>query len=230
MCNTVNQYKSFQVSHELYDSFKEGDLRKNVFFWTYGDFIGYTKVAVSQYGSWEKEPDDPEYYNYHYALAYETKRSEISDKWLLRTAEAYLNGAEAAAMLGQETEAKRLLEILLEKRWSPDYLEPVDFTGEDLVNYIREERRRELCLEGHRWFDLRRYTVCEKWPYSKEIEKVYYVYKDRNSTEKIEKRTYKLEKNDPAYTLPIPFEVLEFHTGMQDNVHPVRNYIAEPIN
>ncbi|MFR7810102.1 MAG: RagB/SusD family nutrient uptake outer membrane protein [Butyricimonas faecihominis] len=26
---------------------------------------------------------------------------------------------------------------------------------------MREERQRELCSEGHRWYDLRRYTVCE---------------------------------------------------------------------
>lgn len=82
----------------------------------------------------------------------------------------------------------------------------------------------------HRWFDLRRYMVCEKYPYSKEIEKVYYVYKDDSSDEKIEKRVYKLEKNDPAYVLPIPHEVLEFHTGMQNNPHPVRSYRIESLN
>lgn len=36
--------------------------------------------------------------------------------------------------------------------------------GEDLVNLIRDERRRELCFEGHRWFDLRRYAVNPKYP------------------------------------------------------------------
>ena len=28
------------------------------------------------------------------------------------------------------------------------------YTGEKLVEEIRLERRRELCFEGHRWFDL----------------------------------------------------------------------------
>lgn len=230
MCNTVNQYKSFQVSRELYDTFDIGDLRKDVFFWTCGDFIGYTKVAKGQFGTWNKEPDDPEYYYYHYSLAYEAKPADISDNWLLRTAEAYLNGAEAAAYLGKEDVAEKLLEYLRERRWNLEAYHVLSLTGEDLVNYIREERRRELCLEGHRWFDLRRYTVCEKYPYTKEIEKIYYVYKDVNSTEKMEKRIYKLEKNDPAYTLPIPFEVLEYHTGMPDNMHPQRNYVMEFVN
>ena len=33
--------------------------------------------------------------------------------------------------------------------------------GEQLVSFIRDERRRELCFENHRWFDLRRYGMEE---------------------------------------------------------------------
>ena len=95
-------------------------------------------------------------------------------------------------------------------------------SGESLVTLIREERQCELCLEGHRWYDLRRYLVCEKYPYSKEIEKVYYVYKDDSSDEKIEKRVYKLEKNDPAYTLALPKEVLDFQNNLGTNHRPTR--------
>lgn len=46
-------------------------------------------------------------------------------------------------------------------------------SGESLVTLIREERQCELCLEGHRWYDLRRYLVCEKYPYSKTITHYY---------------------------------------------------------
>ena len=31
---------------------------------------------------------------------------------------------------------------------------PITESGESLVTLIRAERQRELCLEGHRWFDL----------------------------------------------------------------------------
>ena len=141
-----------------------------------------------------------------------------------------MNGAEAAAYLGDEATALDLLEQLRVKRFKNGSYATLQKSGEELVTEIREERRRELCLEGHRWFDLRWYRVCEKYPYSKEIEKVYYVYKDDSSDEKIEKRVYKLEKNDPAYVLPIPHEVLEFHTGMQNNPHPVRSYRIESLN
>ncbi|MCQ4905837.1 RagB/SusD family nutrient uptake outer membrane protein, partial [Odoribacter splanchnicus] len=34
----------------------------------------------------------------------------------------------------------------------------------------------ELCFEGHSWFDLRRYAVCEKKPYSKQIRHAFNVY------------------------------------------------------
>ena len=225
--NTVNQYKSFQVSREQYNIYAEDDLRKSVFFWTYNDFVGYAKIAES---SSFANNDPAAVYYYNYALAYEGRKVEVSDNFLFRNAEAFLNGAEAAIYLGDETTALELLEQLRVKRFERENYIPLQKTGEELVNEIREERRRELCLEGHRWFDLRRYMVCEKYPYSKEIEKVYYVYKDYSSDEKIEKRIYKLEKNDPAYVLPIPHEVLEYHTGMPNNIHPVRSYKIEPLN
>ena len=76
---------------------------------------------------------------------------------------------------------------------------------------------------------MRRYMVCEKYPFTKEIQKVYYVYDD-SGNQIIEKRVYKLEKNDPAYTLPIPYEVLDYNTGMEDNPHPQRSYVSEPFN
>ena len=225
--NTVNQYKSFQVSREMYDTYDITDLRKSVFFWTYNDFVGYAKIAESS--SFANDDPAADYY-YNYTLAYEGRKIEVSDNFLFRNAEAYLNGAEAAAYLGDEATALDLLEQLRVKRFKNESYATLQKSGEELVTEIREERRRELCLEGHRWFDLRRYMVCEKYPYSKEIEKVYYVYKDDSSDEKIEKRVYKLEKNDPAYVLPIPHEVLEFHTGMQNNPHPVRSYRIESLN
>ncbi|MFR7808643.1 MAG: RagB/SusD family nutrient uptake outer membrane protein [Butyricimonas faecihominis] len=225
--NTVNQYKSFQVSREMYDTYDITDLRKSVFFWTYNDFVGYAKIAESS--SFANDDPAADYY-YNYTLAYEGRKIEVSDNFLFRNAEAYLNGAEAAAYLGDEATALDLLEQLRVKRFKNESYATLQKSGEELVTEIQEERRRELCLEGHRWFDLRRYMVCEKYPYSKEIEKVYYVYKDDSSDEKIEKRVYKLEKNDPAYVLPIPHEVLEFHTGMQNNPHPVRSYRIESLN
>ena len=60
----------------------------------------------------------------------------MSDNWLLRTAEAYLNGAEAAAYLGDERTARELLEALRVKRWDREKYEPIQKTGEALVTEI----------------------------------------------------------------------------------------------
>lgn len=44
----------------------------------------------------------------------------------------------------------------------------------ELVNFIRSERRRELCFEGHRWPDLRRYAVNTKYPLETTIRHMVY--------------------------------------------------------
>lgn len=85
----------------------------------------------------------------------------MSDIFVLRTSEAYLNLAEAAACAGDETTAQKALNDLREKRIKREVFDEAEvngLSGENLVHFIREERRRELCLEGHRWFDLRRYN------------------------------------------------------------------------
>ena len=64
-------------------------------------------------------------------------------------------------------------------------------------------------MEGHRWFDLRRYIVCEKYPYSKQIRHAFNVY-DGNKYEWDRTDIYVLEKEDPAYVMQIPKSVLEY--------------------
>ena len=52
----------------------------------------------------------------------------------------------------------------------------VEYDANEVIDQVRVERRKELCLEGHRWFDLRRYAVCKKAPFKKTIERVYAIY------------------------------------------------------
>ena len=137
---------------------------------------------------------------------------------------AYLNGAEAAAYLGDERTARELLEALRVKRWDREKYEPIQKTGEALVTEIRDERRRELCLEGHRWFDLRRYAVCKKAPFKKVIEHLFAVYDWESQNLLKYGEVYRLEEDDPAYTFAIPKSVLEFDTGMPDNPREKREY------
>lgn len=98
----------------------------------------------------------------------------VSDYFALRVPEIYLNAAEAAVMLGKESTAIQLIQALRSKRLMSDKDHEIALTGHKLLNFVRDERRRELAFEGHRWFDLRRYAVSSRRMMQKEISHVYY--------------------------------------------------------
>lgn len=146
---------AFTVSNDLMQWYTEDDLRKQVFF------------------------DSPKEGVYPYKKASKKSGSrDISDNFVLRTAEAYLNLAEAAACLGNEytTEALNAYNTIRERRLA-NYTEDRSLTGKDLVEAIRLERRLELCFEGHRWFDLRRYMVNELYPQEKTLTNQFVLFK-----------------------------------------------------
>ena len=149
-----------------------------------------------------------------------------SSEFLLRLPEILLDKAEALAMLDRGEEAMAVLEKLRVKRVVAAEYEPLDMrSGEKLVELIRDERRRELCGEGQRWFDLRRYAVHPKYPFTKEIVHDHYFY-DSSTRQVTYLGSYKLDKYEmePAYVIPIPQHVIEFNKGnMVDNeVRPDR--------
>jgi len=134
-------------------------------------------------------------------------------KWgvAFKVTEAYLNAAEGAAMLYKETgngefqiKAQALLDKLRVKRFSAAAFVSTDISAADeLIAFVRDERRRELCFENHRWFDLRRYGM-------EEIKHVWYDASG-NASE------YVLEKNDPGFTLQLPNEAFEYNSGLEQN-------------
>lgn len=77
----------------------------------------------------------------------------------LRLSEAYLILAEAVYNTDEEL-ALRMINELREKRYAEGKNYEVNYSGEELLNFIREERRRELCFEGQRWF-VYAVTVCQ---------------------------------------------------------------------
>ena len=99
---------------------------------------------------------------------------------------------------------------------------------QELVQEIRDERRKELCFEGHRWFDLRRYAVCEQFPFTKTIRRFFARYNE--STYLLTRiDIYELLPNDLAYTFQIPKAVLDFDTGMGSNPREQRT-VAGTVN
>ena len=75
----------------------------------------------------------------------------------IRYAEILLNYVEACLELGEEDEAVRKLNLIRERAGMPDI--PEGETGDILKERYRNERRIELCYEGHRFFDIRRWMI-----------------------------------------------------------------------
>jgi hypothetical protein len=77
---------------------------------------------------------------------------------VLRTSEMYLIRAEARAMQGgaKMAMASEDLNTLRAERIN-NYM-PMMLAGAELLNAIYTERRKELFMEGHRWFDIKRTT------------------------------------------------------------------------
>lgn len=123
----------------------------------------------------------------------------------IRSAEAYLNRAEAR-VLADAQDLEGALEDLNELRRHriANYTD-VNYTDvETLLTEIRNERRKELCFEGHRWFDLRRYGM----------PSITRDFRTRLSTPLLR---YTLKEKDPFYTLPIPKDIMENNNKLEQN-------------
>lgn len=196
-----NTHHIFKASDDLVNSYAENDLRKTKYFvpernatyiTNYDSIYVLQAFAKMEVGENTKEP----------VAGFKFARS-------LRLSEAYLNYAEAKAMLFKEgnaaarTEAEKALTDLRTKRMPAEYATVEINNADELITFTREERRRELCFESHRWFDLRRYGMPE--------------IKHTWHASATDTKTYTLKAKDPAYTLPLPPTALEQHTGMQQN-------------
>lgn len=120
----------------------------------------------------------------------------------LRVEEAYLNRAEAEIMRDNGSTQKALddINILRQQRIKKGlpYLR-LTTDKEQALQWIRDERRMELCFENHRWFDLRRWNVrCE-----------------HSATVENTRQTFVLEPGSKKYTLPIPKHVRDTDPNLE---------------
>lgn len=196
-----NYFKTSPDLLELYD--EANDLRKKYYF----------------YNDWAKTKTYP-------CKIKDVREGIVSSNFLLRLPEVLLNRAEALAMKDRWGEAKALLNDLRAKRIAKaDYYPVPAADGKETIDFIRNERRRELCFEGQRWFDLRRYAVNTKYPFTKEIVHDTYIY-DANLFMVVYAGSVKLNKygSEPAYVLPIPKHVIEYNRGqiVDNEIRPAR--------
>lgn len=138
----------------------------------------------------------------------------------LRYGEVLLNKAEAQACLGQGDATNTLKELL---RYRYKVMPTIPGGGKELVDFVRLERRKELCFEGHRWFDLRRYAVNSAYPDKKPIEHVCFqiTTNDEGVTvaEKVGETTLEAygENSMGSWMIPIPQSVITFCDGSMEN-------------
>lgn len=202
--NNEKMYAYFQASQELLGTYVDYDLRIR-------RYITQAPVGNLKTKNGEDSLMYMAYGKVNIGTPYYLPKRDDTSVFgrCLRLSEAYLNYAEAMAMRGEEfaDDATSALNTLREKRFDPEDFEAEEFDSqEELVQFIRDERRRELCFEGHRWFDLRRWgmpSFTHKWHHSKE------------STS-----TYRLEEGDLLYTVPIPDEALQSNGELVQNELP----------
>ena len=129
---------------------------------------------------------------------------------IAKFSELYLIAAEAAVKLGNNVEAKRLVDVLRARAGKQTFSQndnvavSVDHTAEMLaatpavitIDYILDERSREFWGEGYRWFDLVR---TQKWA---ERSTVYHIAGDGYT----DKDLKEFKRDIPAgyYIRPIP--------------------------
>lgn len=199
-------YPAYAVSASLKNLYVSGDLRTDFFYQGYligFDYNTYQWISGLHFGF--KTPSS--------SAAHPGKG--------MRVAELYLNRAEAKIRLAQknsdaqlEQEALDDLNYLRAHRFSAPYTEikAEDVAScviekeegiSDLLQFCREERRRELSFEDHRWFDLRRYGMPE-------------IIHTLSVTEG-QTTEYRLPAKSDRYVLPIAQVVLERNPALVQN-------------
>ncbi len=184
------------LSSELVNTFDATDLRKKIFF--------------QAQGSWSKYP-------------YLNAKCGISEQeYVWRTAELYLNRAEAYAMKskagdsGSGAKAVSDLNTLRKNRMVvASYTDYTLGTADELIAFVRAERRRELAMENpHRWFDLRRYGMAS----------IRHLWVDVAGV----RSYYTLKDSEAGWVLPIPTEALNLNTNLKQNeLAPTRTAESE---
>lgn len=216
---TVNVSNPFMVSAsaDLVGSYEPGDLRIQTYFLrdlyseaahsnspgpiVYNRFRPFGKVNIQDKGG------------YPSADLCKPSTGPLHQGQALRITETYMILAEAKAMLYKEKgdgaafqAAVDALNKVRENRFATYTPKTTgDFaSADDLVRFVRDERRREFCFEALRWFDLRRWGMPE-------LTHTWYVMTggDAGTQEK-----YVLQQGDPGYTFPMPDDVINANNAM----------------
>jgi len=79
------------------------------------------------------------------------------DKFVFRLGETYLIAAEAAHLMGNNSKAADYINVIRERAAKEGKESEMEISASDIsIDFILDERGRELSAEYHRWFDLKR--------------------------------------------------------------------------
>lgn len=135
---SADNSSSFEPSTELIKSYDEKDVRLQTFI---GDGVDRDNVPVKRVNKYKGTKENV----------------GLSNQKMIRSSEMLLIMAECKAN-SNITEANSLLNKLRRARIK-DWSDKNYSTKEEILQEILLERRRELCFEGHRFFDLRRFHL-----------------------------------------------------------------------
>lgn len=140
--NSYAYYPDYIPGNDFLASYSDYDGRYNSFFATTQTGYGFSATILNKY------PGNSD-------LDGTAGRFFTNMPKVLRLSEVYLILAEASAMSGDENGANKALTALGNKRIKS--YGTAGFSGESLIKEIRQERARELVMEGFRLSDLRRW-------------------------------------------------------------------------
>ncbi len=201
-------------TQNLYDEYEDGDTRRDVTILNPPDslienssqeiYLGCRYVS-RKYGLYN---DDLSYYTLAHA-----SRGPINNKQI-RYADVLLMYAEACEALGNTSEAIAKLNEVRQRAsvnlpTYPGYALKIngeEISSPTLRQAIRHERRMELAMEGHRWFDLCR------WGTAKETMDA---YKATESQEAQNQMATFIEGKHELF--PIPAEEIELNPALEQN-------------
>jgi len=143
-------------------------------------------------------------------VKYTTKYSAVTvpendakrdDPFVFRLSEEFLNAAEAAWQLGQYSVARQYIGAIIERAVGSAKAEAAlaAYSDASLIDLIRRERVKELCFEGHNFFDLTR------WKQD--------LVREAKTTSSVRRINYPSD----LFVLPIPQTELFANENMQPN-------------
>ena len=148
-----------------------------------------------------RNKDGIAYCSKYYSLKQPDNQVNRDDPFVFRLSEMYMNAAEAAWHLKDYTAASGYLKSILERAVDTDYAVNTlsQYSDAKLIQLIEKERVKELCFEGHNFFDIIRWKQDLK--------------REENTNSSVEKIVYPSD----YFVLPIPQVELNANTNMQPN-------------